>query len=175
MKSRNPGRFRWRTWHFAVIFVLNIALVSMVDCLIDFPISGSIHTDEPKLLEQRLEDRPILQDQVVWNLRIISYQDENGNPHLLALEQYGPVARCRILEDDGPPALPWRYYIYGKAFSVMLNLTETGTFEVLDVSEHNRIVTARYFLLAGVLEAVYVLVYKLIKKTVKHRAGKNRT
>lgn len=103
-KERKP--FRWRTWHFALIFVLNILLVCTADCLLHFPITGSVYASPPEALHPRLKSSQIIQYDLIDNICAITFRDQQGTVCFLALEQYGPISRCRVLEDDAPPPCP---------------------------------------------------------------------
>lgn len=48
-----------------------------------------------------------------------------------------------------------------------LNVKEDGSFQIEDVDDHARVITGRYFLLAGLLELVQILVYQILKKLQK--------
>lgn len=159
--------FRWRPWMFAVLFVLNLILLFAGDCLIHFPVRESVYTAPAEALAGA--DSTILDDQQVLNFRLFTIRTESGETRLLALEQCGPIARCRVLENDAPPSLPWMYFVQGKAFNVMLNLTENGSIQVQEVYEHVRLQTGRSFLAAGALEGAEVLAYWLIKKASKSK------
>lgn len=170
MKTKENSRnfFRWRSWYFAVLFFLNLILVAGGDCLLHFPVPGSIYTSPPEVLDQRLAEEPILHDEITENFRLFAVNEE-GETRLLVLEQFGPISRCRVLKDDVPPSLPWLYYLQGRAFDVTCNLTPDGAIEIQDTRDHSRMITARYILLTCLLEVTEVLVVKGLRKARKSK------